>query len=81
MKTLQAFQRGLGDTPLAMSITGRHGTTPLRLLTQIPLQQWPAIVGGMICQACNARTFSRQQNDVFARKAVQISSKAWPCPI
>ncbi|KAK9822731.1 hypothetical protein WJX74_001177 [Apatococcus lobatus] len=75
LKTLQAFRRGLEDTPLAMSITGRQGTTPLRMLTQIPLQQWPAIVGRMIRQACDARTFSHQPHDVFARKAVQISSE------
>ncbi|KAK9822719.1 hypothetical protein WJX74_000007 [Apatococcus lobatus] len=72
LQTLQAFQLGREETPLQMTITGKQGPTQVKCLTSIPLHQWPSIVGGLICQACNARTFSRQPNDFLARKAIQI---------
>ena len=72
LQTLHAFRLGMEDTPLQMTITGNSGPTPLRFLTSIPLQQWPAMVGNYIGQACNARTFSRRPNDFLAQKATQI---------
>lgn len=72
LQTLHAFRLGMEDTPLQMTITGKPGPTPLRFLTSIPLQQWPAMVGNYIGQACNARTFSRRPNDFLSQKATQI---------